>query len=1300
MTPSQSNESLLSRLVAFSKDQIQQAGQRYTPGIDPQAPNLRIESLVTAIENAACGAGALDRFKSFLKALSEAWDRAKYCSQRSRAIRDKIDSASAFVSPMIVRLRARDEGAGEEWSDRLSAIDVDLSADMEHWRTEAARLVPEGGDGGGSSARNTAQGNMNSIGQCLSVLRDELEYIRTSAFRTLFDPRILISGEWGTGKTHLLCDVTQSRIDLGQATLLALAKNFHGSVVEDICARIEAGLAADVVFERLAELSRGSGERALILIDGVNEGGRKEWREAIAAIQALIEHRPNLALVVTCRTPFEPVAIDAESLQKFNRITHRGFDDQEFDAQAAFFQYYKLPLPEVPLLDREFSRPLTLKLICQSLEDLSSSKFAKGFEGIASGQKGMTFVLESFAKRVGEPIESEYSLPGNACWRLLKGNDAVADARLSGFAPCMAANMRGYVLPAEADRIVSANFPALKPAQRKRLLEALRTSGLIEEDVVWRSTKSGVKSRIVFRLPYQRFSDHLIARHLLSSRYLDTASIDTIKQSFEAGSPLGRIFRISNRYQRGYAEPGWAQALITEFPERVKQRIPSKQRELIFMLPRRAQDLNAYFGPFIDGIFWRAPSAFTDGTNAIINQFLTGGTRMWEKTVDALAAVSTKPKHPYHARRLYDFLSRLAMPDRDLQWSEYLRRQYASPTIHRLLTWAGKFNAASMKLDSATELVVLLSLLLTTVVRKDRDLATKALVLIGEKFPEVLFAHVATSLEFNDPYVPERMLAAAYGTCLSLVDSNSAPQFLPVLGNLATTLYSKMFASGAGHSTHHTLMRDYALGIIQLAQRANCATLPEEASESLSAPFSNNASTFSSDGTPDPAIKTALGNAIQMDFGNYTMGRLIRNRANYDDSSPGYVQVRSKIERRMFDLGYRAERFQAADREIGGRSWNSSDQEKVDRYGKKYSWIAYFEMFGEQEAKRRLPDWRLGERSSDCGVDPSFPKRPPDWTPPIPDLFGSPGAGTEEWVQGGFTPEWDQLLVVPEINGYAGPWVLVEGYVNGVDEDGDRELFAFLRGMFVVRKDVSELETKFLSLDYPGNDKIPAGVEEHYLYAGEAGKRQNYVRSLLQRNGQYRRQVVETFGGYEPEEPNEANVASTGMEDVISTNADGTLTISLDLIARYPKMRHVPGVRVELPNVQFGWESYHSAYNDFSGFDLPAPSLIQRLGLRNRNREIDFCDSTGSPATLYRVGGSGWGGNQHKLLYVRADLLRNYLRDTRQVLVWCNWGERDWMKKMDGFNAIRDPARQKIYQAHDHIHRSFCQWSAKDSKVE
>ena len=1289
---SPSHDSFLAALTALSKDQIQQAGQRYTPGIDPHAPNLKIQSLFTAIENVACGAGARARFQSVLDEFSKAWGRAKHCSQRADVLRRRADDACAFLSPMMDRLRTGEAGAGGEWSDLLSSIESDLLADMDHWREEEAKLQPVDTDTGYSSARNTIRSNMNDIGRCLAIVRDEKEYTQSPAFKVLSDPNLLVGGEWGTGKTHLMCDFTRERIGQGHATVLVLAKNFQGSVVTEICFRIETEHTVTEVFDRLEELAYETKERAVVILDGVNEGYRREWRQTVTTLQALIADRPHIGLIVTCRTPFEPIAIKQKDLEKFHKVVHLGFDDQEFDAQAAFFQYYNLPLPEVPLLDREFSRPLTLKLICQSLQSLTGRKLAQGFAGIASGQKGMTYVLESFVNRVGKPIERQYGLKAKGCWGLLKGNDQIADRRVAGFAPCMAEKMRGYVRPSEADRIIVANYPELRPVQRRRLLDTLRTNGLIEEDAVWYSTKSGLKSRIVFRLPYQRFSDHLIARHLLKT-HLDVSSAATIKRSFTGNSPLARIFRMSNRYDREYAEPGWAQALITEFPERVGRQLPSKQRELFFVLPKRAQNLSAYFDPFIEGMFWRDPAAFTEGTRAVINCYLNAGSRAWEQMVDALAAVSTKPNHPYHARRLYDFLARYPMPNRDLQWSEYLRRRHASPTIHRLLTWAEKLNAVNMTKHSATELVVLLSLVLTTVVRSDRDLATKALVLIGERFPEVLFTHVVASLEFNDPYVPERMLAAAYGTTLSLVDSEAAPKFRPLLGDLANALYQKMFGPNACNATHHALTRDHALGIIEIAQRVNCVALPKSAGRNLAAPFPNTLSAFASDGTPDPTVEEAIGHAIHMDFGNYTIGSLI------PDKNPDYAQVRAKIERRIFDLGYRAKQFKDIDAEISSASWNVRDEEKVDRYGKKYSWIAYYEMWGERESKRKLPDWRMGERTPNCGVDPSFPKRPPHWTPPILDLFGDPGVATEAWVEGGFTPNWRPLLMVPEINGHQGEWVLVQGYIRGVDESHDRELFAFLRGVLIARKDVRSFKAKFLAVEYPGNRTIPEGATEHYLYAGEAGRRQNYARHLCQRNGRYIRQIEKAFDRYVPVNPKEKVPPETVTKRATLGEKQETGNSLLELFGSIQKMRHVPGIRIEIPYIDFGWESHHSLHNDFSGFDLPAPGLIQRLRLASKNREIDFYDSKGKPGTLYREAGDGWNGDRHTLLYVRADLLQRYLTDTRQVLVWCNWGERDWLKKMEGHEVIHSSARQRICQAHDQIHRSFFQWSTKDRKV-
>ncbi len=615
-----STDDLLNALALCNSRQIQLAGQRYTPGVEPGAPNLKVAPLLAAVESVACGLVARERFSQFASEVNKEWDRAKPSCESPHEIQNAVDALAAQVDTIMPRMCARDMTALDAWRASLSTIRVALEGEQKRWRDEDARVAArereekKADERGYSSQRDKIQSHINDIGRCLATLRSEQEFADSPAGMALVDPFLLIRGEWGTGKTHLLCDFTKERVQANEPTLLILAKSFQGSneLIGLVCGQIAHGLDPQELVDHLQRIGASRGERSLIIVDGVNEGRRAEWRKAVGELLALVRGCTHVGLIVSCRTPFEHVAIDPTDLISFHEVTHRGFEDQEFDAQAAFFQYYKLPLPEVPLLDSEFSRPLTLKLICQSLKDLTGRKLNQGFAGIASGQKGITFVLESFVNRVGKTIEDEFGLPAKACWQLLKGSTIIADRRVAGFAPNMAVTLHEYVHPRAAARILAAHFPNLQRKRRAELLDVLRTNGLIDEDAIWYRLGTEAKSLIVYRLPYQRFSDHLIARHLLET-HLNVSSETSVKGSFSRGKPLGRIFR-RGRYSQDYARPGWAQALITEFPERVKRCVPSKRRELVFFLPSSARQVSTYFEPFVEGLFWRDPSAFTEGT--------------------------------------------------------------------------------------------------------------------------------------------------------------------------------------------------------------------------------------------------------------------------------------------------------------------------------------------------------------------------------------------------------------------------------------------------------------------------------------------------------------------------------------------------------------------------------------------------------------------------------------------------------------------------------------------------------------
>ena len=297
----------------------------------------------------------------------------------------------------------------------------------------------------------------------------------------------------------------------------------------------------------------------------------------------------------------------------------------------------------------------------------------------------------------------------------------------------------------------------------------------------------------VIRLPYQRFSDHIIARHILDA--LNTSSPSTIRKSL-ASPPLRHVFDFQHPNHPAFQFAGWVEALIVEFPERVKQSLPQDQRELFFYLPKPLQHLGAYYQPFVGGLFWRTGESITTQTDQI------AGTYIWQKDVtlasrmiESMLGVATKPDHPYNARRLYVNLGKRKLSERDRHWTEFLRNRGHSSTVERLLRWFESGIPEGLSELTALNHIHLLSLILTSTDRLLRDRCTRALVTIGERVPSALFTHTITTLSFNDPYVPERMLAASYGAAMTLRCTTCLPEYKNALTRFARILFINMLVT-------------------------------------------------------------------------------------------------------------------------------------------------------------------------------------------------------------------------------------------------------------------------------------------------------------------------------------------------------------------------------------------------------------------------------------------------------------------------------------------------------------------------
>ena len=902
-------------------------------------------------------------------------------------------------------------------------------------------------------------------------------------------------------------------------------------------------------------------------------------------------------------------------------LRHPGFEDQEFDAQLEFFKYYDLPALHVPLLTSEFSRPLFLRLMCEGIKDLGKRSQQNRLRDLASGQKSMTYVLERFVKEVGGEVEKEHNLTRLSCWRIMKGDLRNGRAGLAGV---LAGARREWLSGDEALDEVRA-YTGATVQEAAAIIESMKTAGLLIEHS--RYHNGGYVDVLV--LPYQRFSDHLVARHLLDA-HLDARSEERVRRCFYKSQRLGAVFML-DRWGGEFAEPGIASALMIEFPERVRRMSErdGSPTELIFYIPKGRRLVRPVVDVFLGGLYWRPSSSFSPQTKWMVEFLLDHAEGEFRSRVyEVVVGLATRKGHPLGSDWLIGRLAAMSMPDRDAEWSEFVRTAEPHSNLHRLLAWAEREDHTKVNPEVTSQAIKMTALLLTTTDRLTRDRATRALVLMGEAHPGRLFGEVSALLSFGDPYVTERVLAACYGVCMRVWATESpTSEFSDDLAHFARLLLEQLLRPGTRHSTWHALTRGYAIGVLQILlklrpralSRSDRALLVPSPSDAAS-PFRPVARIRKRD-VEDPE------RAIHMDFGNYTIGRLVEGRGNYDFTHREYVGVRKQIADRMRRLGYSSAHFNHVDNVIGRYSEYGRDGAQVDRYGKKYSWIAYYEMHGLRRANGRFNDEYFHRpRPSDSDIDPSFPKEIQLWTPPSTDVFAGSPTDLHGWIAHGQSPDYASLREMGEVDGIVGDWILLDAAMHEGVADG-REARGWVTSVFVPLRSVDRMRREVESRRHLGDRGFPDIGADYYTYHGE-----------VPWSGMYGSDVR----------------TSRGLPKRLNDRA-------FDYFDRGRRR----GIPVEDSCRRWAWEDYHSQLNQVGGVVFPAPPVAEALNLRIAGGTSDMLDEKGRVATIFRrADGPGFGSS---FLYMRRDLVERYVGSRRLRLVQAVIAERNVSyKAMEG----------------------------------
>ncbi|HEX6700182.1 MAG TPA: hypothetical protein VF101_05570 [Gaiellaceae bacterium] len=1121
------------------------------------------------------------------------------------AAADELDHRLVDTADTVVKIEREVERGNFAEAASLASDVAELRWDDRHLRDAVASLdeaLPEEEEGDGRR-RHTRPGLLDRAIAGVWEPSDphaSVVYETLDVGRRLDTSLIAVLAEAGRGKTHFAAQVAGGFGDRDATGLLLHAKEFGASFTEHSLAD-HAGLpgrSLDDLLEAVNSAGMRANRRIAIVIDALNEAVEpKRWKDVLARVSVALPRFANVVVIVTLR----PTYADWTITEDTEVVWLYGFVENLEDAVDRYFDHYKIDADRTIETLAQFEHPLFLSMFCQATNPRRETRVT-----VELGTATTYEIFEKYISTLELAVADRLDLDP-------------ADRSVAGALDGIARELwrtRARAVPVSRVKEIAGDTT--------RPWNASMTKALEDENVILRDVPryDGGDEEVV-SISYDLLGGWLIGESLIQ----------------EVDANADRLFE--NREL--------VEALVGEDDATRHPLADDVGTALAGLLPRRAgRNLwEATSDPALQ--YWATLDLFLLESEYVDDAAVAQVVEVFHRALDhpearshffrLFRATRSYPSHPLNAMLFGRLLRQLDVWRRDLSWTEWLRAServiYAD--IDRL---ERRWRESNEELGARDALLAeWLSWVLTTTSRPMRDRATRALYWFGRRECVALFRLTLESLDINDVYVPERMLAASYGTAIATTAAAGSSAG-PAIGTYSQNLEKDLLSVEARVPTTHFLARDYAAKTVELTRRYPTSPLPAD-DVPVRPPFAHARREWSQIAKSDERYEDADW-ALHMDFENYTIGGLVRDRGNYDMVHPEYNEILSAIRWRIYDIGYRRERFADADRRIAEREWRRDQQPgRTERYGKKYSWIAYFEMAGDLADRGLLdPDDYPRPRLADADLDPSFPEPPPALDAILPVWPRPTPKDDRAWLRRGIVQIPDDLMMRTSVNGVDGSWVAVDGFlIARGNTPSPREVFTFVRGFLSDPAEGADLRERLASISYPGNYLIPEAGSDYYTYAGEIPWASTFAAEYADNGDEHERTISFRDGG---------------------------------------------SYRVEVLSHTYQWESHHSVLNQAGGALVPSPRFCEFFDLRNRPQTFDLFlpDGTKASASVSAPGGAERALRGH-LLYLREDLLRAYADAQGQELSWLVWGERRVVRESWG----RDERLTPVYAANQNVHR-------------
>lgn len=772
------------------------------------------------------------------------------------------------------------------------------------------------------------------------------ELINSRLLKLANNPFIILDGEAGIGKSHLLADVINDRLKDNAHSILLLGQQFREDKEpwNQIFNLLHLQCNKEVFLGALNAKAEVNNKRIILFIDAINEGkGREFWNVFLLGFIKSIKEYEWLGLVLSIRSSYFNLIVP-ESVFKEGLaipITHFGFDGVEYNASKLFFENYNIVQPSIPLLHPEFSNPLFLKLFCEGLQK-------KGLTNIPDGYEGISNIIKFFLEGIEVKLTEKY--PNIQGLKLIpKIRDALIHEMIN-------TQSIAYDTAFELVETISSKYRV-----NSGLLDDLISEGLLTKNLFYDG--NDYAENIYFA--YERFEDHLKVAYLVD-HYLDK---DHPAQFFEHDK-LKIYFEEDTFYQyRGIIE-----AMSIQLPEVCDV-------ELLDVVDQNGIIIESFFS----SLLWRKAESITPTVSQrILNNI--SKEHFQEEIFKILFSTASNPIHPLNADFLHDYLAPFSMKERDVFLIPLLNRIYTghdSNPIKRLIDWAWSEEEKNYISDHSILLTsITLSWLLTSSNRQLRDFATKALISLLQDRIFVVVELLKKFENINEPYIFERLCAVAFGVVVKKEDAQG-------LSELGEYIYKSIFDHEEVYP--NILLRDYAKNTIEYINylgidlnidfnktkppyKSYFPNIEDLPTNDYIDQFKDRDKNYNQSRIIS-SMMTEYGSGKGMggygDFGRYVFGSAL-----YDFECKKDEQLISNYAtRKIFEeYGYDGVFFEEAEKYISFVNQKNYDRghHKIERIGKKYQWIAFYDTLAKVTDNFKMYDNRWSEDKEAVAYQGSF----------------------------------------------------------------------------------------------------------------------------------------------------------------------------------------------------------------------------------------------------------------------------------------------------------------------------------------